>query len=53
MYNSGDLGCRNALFVMGAIMFYMKALSLDRQMKLFRNMMGNAQIAAESFRCYL
>jgi hypothetical protein len=53
MYNSGDLGYRNVLFVMGAIMFYMKALSLDHQMKLSRNMVENAQTVAESFHCYL
>jgi hypothetical protein len=52
MLLSGDLGCHNVLFAMDAIMFYMKALSLDRQMKLFRKMVENAQNAIENFHCY-
>jgi hypothetical protein len=49
----GDLGCRNGLFAMDAIMFYMKAVSLNRQTKLFRKMVENAQNAIGSFHYYL
>jgi hypothetical protein len=49
----GDLGCRNELFAMDAIMFYMKAASLNRQTKLFRKMVENAQNAIGNFHCYL
>ena len=52
MLLSGNLGCHNVLFAMDVIMFYMKALSLDLQMKLFRKMVENAQNAIENFHCY-
>jgi membrane-anchored glycerophosphoryl diester phosphodiesterase (GDPDase) len=52
MLLSGDLGCRNELFAMGVIMFYMKAASLNRQTKLFRKIVENAQSAIRNFHCY-
>jgi hypothetical protein len=51
MYLAGDLGCRNVLFVMDAITFYMKAVNLNRQTKLFLKTVENAQNAAENFHC--
>ncbi len=49
----GDLGCRNVLFAMDAIMFYMKALSLNRLMKLLLKIAENAQVVTGNFHCYL
>ena len=37
---------------MDVIMFYMKAASLNRQTKLFRKIVGNAQNAIGNFHCY-
>jgi hypothetical protein len=53
MLLSGDLGCHNELSAMAAITFYMKAASLNRQTKLFRKMVENAQNAAGNFPCCL
>ena len=49
MYLDGDLGCHNALFVTDAITFYMKALNLNRQTKLFLKTVENVQNAARNF----
>jgi hypothetical protein len=38
---------------MAATMFYMKALNLDRQTKLFSNGTENAQNAVENYHCFL
>lgn len=53
MYVDGGFGCHNVLFVKDAITFYMKAVNLDRRMKLFPNTVENVQNVAENFRCYL
>ena len=53
MLLSGDLECHSGLFVMDAIMFYMKAASLNRQTKLLRKTVENAQNAIRNSRCCL
>ena len=53
MLLSWDWGCRNELFAMDATMFYMKAVSLNRQTKLFRKIVESAPNAIGNFHCYL
>jgi hypothetical protein len=45
----GNLGCHSVLFATDALMFYTKAVNLNRQMKLFLKIMENAQNAVENF----
>lgn len=43
--------CRNVLSVRGAVTFYMKAQSLNLQMKFYSSMRGNALNAARNYLC--
>jgi hypothetical protein len=45
-------GCHNALFAMDVTMFYMKAMTLNRRMKLLVKTAENVQNVTENFHCY-